>query len=157
AVAKQETSGRADRARSAFKKLAAEMGIPEDNGDPCRIGFSTAWVEDIGLEEQIVPLRASRADLIVMSRPADKTDAAVLATLNSALMQTGRPVLAAPPLNGSNGGPFAHISVFWNGSVEATRAVAGALPFFENAEQVTILRVEEDEWFAPTEDLECWL
>jgi len=40
---------------------------------------------------------------------------------------------------------------------EATRAVAAALPFFTAAEQVIVLRVEEEEWFAPTEDLEAYL
>jgi nucleotide-binding universal stress UspA family protein len=157
AIAKQETSGRAGRARGAFKRLASEMGIAEDDGDPCAVGFSAAWIEDTGLEEEIVPLRASRADLIVLSRPTDSVDAASLATLNASLMQTGRPVLAAPPLNGTNGGPFSHVAVFWNGSAEVTRAVAGALPFFVTADQVTILRVEEDEFYAPTEDLECYL
>lgn len=158
-VAKQETALRAEKARGVFKRLVSEMSIPEDQGDPCKIGFGAHWLEDEGPEEQVVPLRACRADLMVLCRPTGTDDESSLLTLNAALMQTGRPVLAAPPRNEArhNSGPFAHISVFWNASSEATRAVAGALPFLVMAEQVTILTVEEDEWFAPTEDLECYL
>lgn len=158
AVAKQETNTRADKAHHVYKQLLTEMNIAEDDGDPCKVGFGACWLEDVGLEEQVVPLRASRADLIVLSRPMTSNDVASLATLNAALMHTGRPVLAAPPQSArANGAPFSHISVFWNGSAEATRAVAGALPFFQTADHVTILRVEEDEWYAPSEDLECYL
>ena len=78
-----------------------------------------------------------------------------LTTLNSVLMQSGRPVLVVPPGDGAS--VFRQIALFWNGSTEATRAVAGALPFLTRAERVTVLRVEEEEWFAPTDDLEVYL
>ena len=116
-------------------------------------GAAATWIEDEGFEDQIVAARARRADLIVVSPPAD-SDGTTGDTLNAALMQTGRAVLTAPA-NGS-ALSFKRIVIFWNGSAEATRAVAAALPFLKRAGQVTVLRVEEEEWYAPSEDLEAY-
>ena len=102
-------------------------------------------------------VRACRADVILLARPTRDNETVALMTLNAALMQSGRPVLTAPPVSGLNSGAFKRIAVFWNGSTEATRAVTAALPFLTRAEQVTVLRVEEEEWFAPTDDLEAYL
>ncbi len=159
-VAKQESDKRADMVRAVYDRLVAQMGIARDDGPPqAGADFTTSWLEDIGVEEQVVALRACRADLIVLSRPAPGNETETLMTLNAALMQSGRPVLAAPPLNGElpSHVPFRCICLFWNGSPEATRAVTAALPFLAAAEKVTVLRVEEEEWFAPTEDLEAYL
>ncbi|TAL02938.1 MAG: universal stress protein [Rhodospirillaceae bacterium] len=159
-MAKQESEHRAAKARQAYDQLVAEMKVPRDDGPPRAAGgFAASWVEDTGVEEQVVALRACRADLITLSRPAAGNDAGALMTLNSALMQSGRPVLVAPPLQGGAlpTGPFARVSVFWNGSAEATRAITAALPFLIAAEQVIVLQVEEDEWYAPTEDLMVFL
>ena len=101
-------------------------------------------------------LRSCRADVILLARPTRDNETGALMTLNAALMQSGRPVLTAPPAP-MLGGAFKRIAVFWNGSTEATRAVTAALPFLKAAERVTVLRVEEEEWFAPTEDLEAFL
>jgi nucleotide-binding universal stress UspA family protein len=160
AVAKQESDSRAEKVRAVYDQLVARMGIARDDGTPKEGGgFATSWLEDVGVEEQVVALRACRADLIVLSRPARGNETETLMTLNSALMQSGRPVLAAPPLSGEapSNSPFRHVCLFWNGSPEATRAVTAALPFLAAAEKVTVLRVEEEEWYAPTEDLEAYL
>jgi nucleotide-binding universal stress UspA family protein len=159
-VAEREATARADKTRAVFDQLVRGHQIPIASGSPRpEEGFSATWLEDAGIEEQVVALRACRADLVVLARPTPGNETAALMTLNSALMQSGRPVLAAPPLGDAEPqmGPFTRIAVFWNGSSEATRAVAAALPFFLAAEQVTVLRVEEEEWFAPTDDLEAYL
>jgi len=141
-VAEREAGTRAKAARALFDELTCGNG-------------NVAWLEDTGSEEQIVAVRACRADLIMLGRPTRENETTTLITLNAALMQSGRPVLVAPPGNAVP--TFRHIAVFWNGSTEATRAVAAALPFLAAAERVTVLRVEEEEWFAPTEDLESYL
>jgi len=159
-VAKQEADSRADKARAVYEGLVSQMGIVRDDGPPkAGADFTTSWLEDEGVEEQIVALRACRADLIVLSRPVPGNETETLVTLNAALMQSGRPVLAAPPSNGGapTNMPYRCICLFWNGSPEATRAVTAALPFLAAAEKVIVLRVEEEEWYAPTEDLEAFL
>lgn len=116
------------------------------------VGSSAAtWIEDEGFEDQIVAQRACRADLLVVAPPVEDESGD---TLSAALMQTGRAVLTAPTTAATLS--FKRVAIFWNGSAEATRSVAAALPFLKKAEQVTVLRVEEEEWYAPTEDLEAY-
>jgi nucleotide-binding universal stress UspA family protein len=143
-VAEREADSRAKAAAAMFNELNAAAGA------------RATWLEDTGIEEQVVAVRACRADLILLGRPTRENETAALMTLNAALMQSGRAVLAAPP-TGSPASSFKRIAVFWNGSTEATRAITAALPFLTAAEQVCVLRVEEEEWFAPTEDLEAFL
>jgi nucleotide-binding universal stress UspA family protein len=116
-------------------------------------GSAATWIEDAGAEDHIVAVRACRADLIVVSPPSDD-DPDADDTLHAALMETGRAVLTAPANAGANA--FKRIVIFWNGSAEVTRAVSAAMPFLARADQVTVLRVEEDEWHAPTDDLEAY-
>ena len=144
AIAAREGEARAARGRALFNELVAANS-----------GVSAQWLEESGIEEQVVAMRAARADFTVMPRPCAESPPVALTTLNSVLMQSGRPVLVVPPGETPTG--FAQIALFWNGSTEATRAVAGALPFLMRAERVTVLRVEEEEWFAPTDDLEIYL
>ncbi len=159
-LAEKQTDRRGQDARAMFDRLSAEAGLSDDAGNPLEGKLGISWIEETGVEEQIVASRACRADMIVIARPTADNETSALMTLNAALMQSGRPVWAAPPgakaanMDAEN---FKRIAVFWNGSVEATRAVAAAQPFFAAAEEVVILRVEEEEWFAPTEDLEAYL
>jgi nucleotide-binding universal stress UspA family protein len=88
-------------------------------------------------------LHARYADLLVAGQPnpysaggGSPRDAVVV----TALMSSGRPVLAVPfagdfPVVGD------HVLVAWNASREATRAVNDALPLLEKAGRVTILAV----------------
>ncbi|MGZ6213153.1 MAG: universal stress protein [Candidatus Binataceae bacterium] len=144
AIAAREGEARAARGRALFNELVAANS-----------GGAAQWLEQSGIEEQVVSIRAARSDFTVMPRPGAESPPVALTTLNSVLMQSGRPVLIVPP--GDRATPLAQIALFWNGSTEATRAVAGALPFLTRAERVTVLRVEEEEWFAPTDDLEVYL
>ncbi len=62
--------------------------------------------------------------------------------LNAALFDTGRPVLVTPPETPELVGT--KVAIAWNGRTEATRAVAAALPFLQNAGKVVILTTETD-------------
>lgn len=157
-VANKEAGQRANKTRAIYDEILAREGITDSPA--AKTGFAVSWLDAIGVEEQIVALRGCRADLIVVARPTPENETAALMTLNAALMQSGRAVLAAPPVPADGNlrrGPFKKIAVFWNGSTEATRAVHAALPFLVAAEQVTVLRVEEEEWYAETNDLEAHL
>src|SRR5262245_23382592 len=58
AVAKQESDTRADKVRTVYDRLVTHMGIARDDGPPkADADFTTSWLEDIGVEEQIVALR----------------------------------------------------------------------------------------------------
>ena len=153
-VAEREAGQRANLTRVMFDEVTA--GMPQPDSIAAVSGFGVNWLEESGVEEQGVALRGCRADLIVVDRPTTDNETAALMTLNAALMQSGRAVVAAPPIPADGDavpGPIERVAVFWNGSTEATRAVQAALPLLATAKEVTVLRVEEEEWYAGTEDL----
>jgi nucleotide-binding universal stress UspA family protein len=62
-----------------------------------------------------------------------------------------------PGTKGKFGGPIS-IAVAWNGSIEASRAVAFAMSYLAAAEKVTILSVEEGRTSGPSgEELVAYL
>jgi nucleotide-binding universal stress UspA family protein len=102
---------------------------------------TTAWLERTGREEEQIAWLGRLADVIVMARPADPAEATGQA-LNAALMDSGRPLLVAPP----GDGPATigdHVAIAWNGSAEAAQAVAHAMPLLAQAKTVTILTAPE--------------
>jgi nucleotide-binding universal stress UspA family protein len=159
-MAEREATVRSEAARAMYDKVITDCGIVDSGGRVVSGEIGASWIEETGIEEQVVATKACRADVIVLPRPTPENETSALITLNSALMQSGRPVIAAPPTSGESASlesQFNRIVLFWNGSTEATRAVAAAQPFFATAEEVVVLSAEEEEWFAPTEDLEAYL
>ena len=61
-------------------------------------------------------------------------------TLESALFESGRPVLIAPPTSPRSLGT--NVLVAWNCSTEQARTMADAMPFLRLAERITICTVE---------------
>lgn len=81
------------------------------------------------------------ADLIVVGQPDPETGAADDALLvEAAFLETGRPALMLPPA-GVGATPFARVTVAWNDSREASRALHDALPLLVAAQEVTVLVV----------------
>lgn len=125
-AAEQELQQRRVRARAAFDAA----------------GFApTAWREHPGKEEAVVETLGRLADLIVLPNQAaakDEIERAV--TFERALMASGRPVLlaAAEPAAAP---PGRIVMIAWNNSVQATRALAGAMPFCGAADRVLALTV----------------
>jgi nucleotide-binding universal stress UspA family protein len=79
-------------------------------------------------------------DLIVLARPGEEWQSPSMVTLESALFESGRPVLIAPPVSPRSIGT--NILIAWNRSTEQARATAFAMPLLRLAERVTILTVE---------------
>jgi len=161
-VAEREAGERAKQTKAMFDDVTAGLPVVDAGAATGNAveQFGVSWVEDSGVEEQSVALRGCRADLIVVNRPSSENETGALMTLNAALMQSGRAVVAAPPTpddGDAPSGPIERVAVFWNGSTEATRAVQAALPLLVAAKEVTVLRVEEEEWYAGTEDLDIHL
>lgn len=139
-VAATQADERAARARAAFDAARTRHGIalsevPVD-------GPSAGWEEITGREEEIVPWRGRLSDLVVLGRPTDGLDPESLLTLNAVLMESGTPLLLTPPAAPPT--QDRRIAIAWNGSAEAGRAVAAALPLLRRADHVTILTARED-------------
>lgn len=141
AAAEQEAAERLSRARAAVERMAAARGAPLIEGVAAKgSGLSVGWSERNGPPEEIIVDEARLSDLLVLARAAVETDTNAEVSFETALLQSGRPLLLAPPtvperLTGT-------ILVAWNGSVEGTRAVAAALTLIAKAERVVVATVE---------------
>ena len=79
-------------------------------------------------------------DVIVLARPAEEWQSPSMVTLESALFESGRPVLIAPPVPARS--LATNILIAWNRSTEQARTMAFAMPLLRLAERITILTVE---------------
>lgn len=132
-AAQQSENTRAALIRQNFDDFFAKHEIPViDGAAKTAAGISASWREG---ENEALIRRGRLSDLIVVGRPEDISQH--LLTLETALMETGRPVLMAPPKALPSIGK--HIVICWNSSAEAARAVAAALPCLAQADTVTIL------------------
>jgi len=137
AAAERDGQARAEAMRAAFDAVVQARGVSLRDGPPPLDTVTGEWMLRDGGEPEEVAALGRVSDLIVSGRPQADSDLPSMVTLNAALMETGRPVLVAPPETPSSVGRT--VAIAWNGSPEAARAVQGAMPFLERAKTVTIL------------------
>lgn len=125
----QTVETRAAKAREAYEQVCASSGV------------SAAWRENTGRETDILANAGRLTDLIVIGRPDAETETPLAATLDAALFDTGRPVLVAPSPAADSVGT--RVMIAWNGSAQAARVVAGAMPFLRLAEQILVVTVDD--------------
>ncbi len=140
-AARREAAERARHAQRAFHDLCRQYGQTPVGPGTVHEGFAVSFEAVEGDGAQIVAERGRLHDLILVSRPGEEDEEKSL-ILDTALRDTGRPVLLSVGEEASS--VPAHAVLAWNGSVEAARALAFALPVLRLAEAVTILSVEEE-------------
>jgi nucleotide-binding universal stress UspA family protein len=96
----------------------------------------------------IVASRARVADVSVVPTIGAEDEAFWGAVRDGALFQSGRPMLAVPPVAPLHFGET--VVVAWKDSVEAVRAVTAATPFFAAAKRICLVSVEEGDHFDQT-------
>jgi nucleotide-binding universal stress UspA family protein len=141
----QATAAEMDRqsaaARSAAEAACGKAGVGLTTDARVDEEKSSArWIELTGRRDDLIPRKARVSDLIVLRRPDDAAPPELRSVLEATLFGGGRPLLIIPP-----GGATAigqSIAIAWNGSTEAARAVAGALPFVDAARAVHLLTAE---------------
>ncbi len=79
-------------------------------------------------------------DIAVVGRPSGSGSGPRMTTLESALFESGQPVLVTPPSAPATLGE--NVVVSWNCSTEQARATACAMPILRKAKTVTILTIE---------------
>jgi nucleotide-binding universal stress UspA family protein len=79
-------------------------------------------------------------DITVLGRPSSSGAGPRMTTLESALFESGQPILVAPPTPPQTLGETIVIS--WNCSTEQARATASAIPLLKLARGVTIITIE---------------
>lgn len=100
---------------------------------------SASFSEEAGRQIDVIKHHGRLADLVAVAKPdIDRNLGAN--TLKSALFHTGRPVMMCPEPSGALPEILGkNITIAWDGSLEASRAVAMCLWLVRAAETVTIL------------------
>jgi nucleotide-binding universal stress UspA family protein len=124
--------GKAAEALRRFAQIALEEGVSlaEErmiDDDACGLG-----------------LHARYADLVVVSPPEESmpTRGSASELPGYLLRESGRPLLVVPPTVG-RADLAGKVLLAWDGSMEATRAVIGALPMMRMARKVSVMHVND--------------
>lgn len=128
----------AGKARDLFEAFMQGRGIPR-RGD-AMAGPSFGWLDGTPAGDGFLGSYGRVFDAIVVGRPGSALTSPRVGTLETALFESGRPVLIAPPVPPERLGDS--IAIAWNGSTEAARAIAFAMSLLERASRVVVLTVE---------------
>jgi len=137
AQAKELADQQEQGVRDELHRIAGELGL-EETGAPVPGRATMEFVEEAGRMADVIKHNGRLADLVVVGRP-DRDRNIGGNALKAALFRTGRPVLMCPPARPVPEGFGTRLAVAWNGSLEASRAVAMTLDLVAKAEAVTIL------------------
>jgi nucleotide-binding universal stress UspA family protein len=123
--------------RRLFETFMQEQGIPPAGATAERPTYG--WLAGAPEDEGFIGSHGRAFDITVMSRlDADSTGLHRRA-IESALFESGRPVLLVPPAAAKQ--IATNIMIHWNGSTEQARANAFAMPLLHLADRVTVLTV----------------
>src|ERR1700752_3854339 len=127
------------QAETLFRSFMESKQIPESTGKaPASLSWS--WLGDAPSGHDFVGSYGRVFDIIVLARPGDEWQSPSMITLESALCESGRPVLIAPPTSPRS--LATNILIAWNQSTEQARTMADAMPFLLAAERIPIFTVE---------------
>jgi nucleotide-binding universal stress UspA family protein len=133
-----ECRAMADRARLRFEAAAAAQDVKMGTG--AGDGPVAIWHSLEGTEQQVVGSHGRLFDVIVVGREFGRGWLNWRMIFESALFESGRPILLAPMTPVSTFGE--NVVVAWNSSTETARTVALAMPLLTRARAVTVLAVE---------------
>jgi nucleotide-binding universal stress UspA family protein len=127
------------QAEDIFHAFMTSHQIAERTGDG-QAALSWTWLKDAPSGHDFVGSYGRVFDMIVLARPGDEWQSPSMVTLESALFESGRPVLIAPPVSPRSLGT--NVLIAWNSSTEQARTMADAMPLLRLAERITIATVE---------------
>lgn len=144
------------RLRQLFRDYCAKRGITTCDGTPApEKRLTITWREEAGKQPAVIGRLGRLADLIATAQP-ERESRLGANTLESAMLNTGRPVLMCPPKRVSSVGE--RITVAWSGSKESARAVWDAVPLLKAANEVCIVNaVTGRQPSIPPEELAVYL
>ena len=132
ALAEKYSSTEANELQKLFVSLCEQRGV--SCSDASLANTPTAyWREVTGLRSELIGERGKVNDLVVIPQ---STSGKATATLEAAVMRSGKPVLLMPRIQTHFSADRAIIA--WNGSTEGARAVTHALPLLQHAKEVVI-------------------
>lgn len=129
-----------DLFQSFMKRHGVTQRADEVTASPLPASLSWTWNTAAPSGNDFVGSYGRVFDVIVLARPGEEWQSPSMVTLESALFESGRPVLIAPPASPRS--LATHVLIAWNRSTEQARATAFAMPLLRRAERITILTVE---------------
>ncbi|HEU6442003.1 MAG TPA: universal stress protein [Microvirga sp.] len=137
---------RMDMARTCRERFEGFMAAKQiERASAGLPGLSFGWRQDGLMEDAFLGAYGRVFDTTVVGRPDGSDGQTRLSTVESALFETGHPVMIAPPSAPRTFGEVAVIA--WNRSTETARAVLGAMPLLKKARRVVVLELED--WGVP--------
>lgn len=138
-----------------YRARASALGLAEATDH--QVGTASArFIEYEGKQVDAVRHFGRLADLICVPQP-DKERNLGGNTLKTALFSSGRPVMMCPQSTPVPQDFCDHVAIGWNGSLEASRAAALAMPIIEAAGTVTILTTGDTEHTASADEFRRYL
>lgn len=131
----------ADRLRAVFDRFMADEDVAMMPIGAAIDKPSASWFEASRLTQDTLGWRGRMFELIVVGRPITGQVAPSMVALETALFESGRPLLIVPPGNTATIGK--KVAIAWNGSTETARTIAFAMPLFAGADEVAVISVEE--------------
>lgn len=138
AEVKESNAKFAAEAKLQFDEFMMHHGITARTPKPDSPSYG--WLDDPVEGENFVGSYGRVFDVTVVGRPGTGMYAPRMATLETCLFDSGRPVLIVPPNPIQQFGD--NILVAWNGSTEQAHTNALAMPILRRASRVTVLTVE---------------
>lgn len=143
ASAEEAVAARAKEARRLFERRCVSDGLfvrPADTAaEPGRFFVSYRDIEG-DLIAQIV-VWGQCYDLIVVGRPAEPLEQSGALVVETALLESGRPLWICPLEPGAVG--EGGVAIAWNGTPESARALGAAMPFVERAGSAIVMTVHD--------------
>jgi nucleotide-binding universal stress UspA family protein len=135
--AERELQRQSSELKGLFETVAARVGAAIQGAPDPASPLSASWREVTGFESDLIGRLGRIFDLTVIARRGPRGSAHD--TVQAALLETGRPMLLAPPTVPAGIGDT--VLLAWNASPQAARAVASALPFLQQAARVVVMSV----------------
>jgi nucleotide-binding universal stress UspA family protein len=133
-----EEDARSRHAMAAFQDALRRHGLAQADTPLQGSATTLAWVERRSFLNETLH-QARYHDLVVMGRDHERP----AEHIKSIVMQSGRPVLLAPPRPAMTIGR--HVAIAWKPGAESARAAAATTALLTRAERVTILAVAEQD------------
>ena len=125
------------QARTIFDSFMQKYSVPRSTATTDTPSFG--WLENAPAGDAFVGSYARVFDVIVMSRSNKNTIDLHNQAINSGLLESGRPIVLAPPSPPDQIGT--NVLIAWNRSTEQARATALAMPLLQKADRVVVLTV----------------
>ncbi len=126
-------------AEDVFRSYMGQHQVPQRSAGG-QTSLSWTWHGDAPSGHDYVGSYGRVFDMIVLARPGAEWQSPSMITLESALFESGRPVLIAPP--SSPRSLATNVLIAWNCSTEQATTTAHAMPLLRLAGRVTIVTVE---------------